>query len=35
VACLLLFAARPQGDGSEEFHGAYLMPFKLTITTQP
>jgi hypothetical protein len=35
VACLHSFAARPQGDGSEEFHGAYLMPFKLTITTQP
>jgi len=35
VGCLHSMAPRPAGDGSEEFHGAYVMPFKLTITTQP
>jgi len=35
VACLHSQAAKPKGDGTEEFHGAYLMPFKLTISTQP
>lgn len=33
-ACFHSMAPKPKGDGSEEFHGAYLMPFKLTITTQ-
>lgn len=33
-ACFQSMAPKPMGDNSEEFHGAYLMPFKLTITTQ-
>ena len=35
IACLHSLAPKPNGDGSEEFHGAYVMPFRLTITTQP
>ena len=34
IGCLHSMAPRPNGDGSEEFHGAYIMPFRLTITTQ-
>jgi hypothetical protein len=33
-ACFQSMAPKPKGDNSEEFHGAYLMPFMLTITTQ-
>lgn len=35
IGCLHSMAPRPAGDGSEEFHGAYLMPFRLTLSTQP
>jgi len=35
IGCLSSMWPKPQGDGEEEFHGAYIMPFKLTISSQP
>lgn len=35
IGCLHSMAPKPQGDGSEEFHGAFILPFKLTIASQP
>ena len=35
IGCLHSMWPKPQGDEEEEFHGAYIMPFKLTISSQP